>query len=116
MDYYPRRTYSNTHTELIVVFWLVLGICAGRWDMAAAFVLGIPLGGMLMAAGGRRTELGKQTAKMAVEALQTGKVPAHHVMAGGIITVNTETAAALGLDHSVFSTMANTVKEVTTGE
>ena len=61
-------------------------------------------------------ELGKQTAKMAVEALQTGKVPAHHVMAGGIITVNTETAAALELDYSVFSTMANTVKEVTTGE
>lgn len=46
---------------VLAVLWLVLGICAGRWDMAAAFVLGIPLGGMLMAAGGRRTELGKQT-------------------------------------------------------
>ena len=35
-------------------------------------------------------------------------------MEGGIITVNTETASALGLDYSVFSDMANTVKEVTT--
>ena len=32
----------------------------------------------------------------------------------GIITVNTDTAAALGIDYSVFSTMANTVVEVTT--
>ena len=37
-------------------------------------------------------------------------------MDGGIITVNTETAKALGLDYSVFSDMANTVVEVTTAE
>ena len=35
-------------------------------------------------------------------------------MDGGIITVNTETAAALNIDYSVFSTMANTVVEVAT--
>ena len=35
-------------------------------------------------------------------------------MDGGIITVNTETADALGIDYSVFNTMANTVVEVTT--
>ena len=32
----------------------------------------------------------------------------------GIITVNTDTAKVLGLDYSVFSSMAGTVKEVTT--
>ena len=36
-------------------------------------------------------------------------------MDGGIITVNTETAAALGLNYAVYSSMANTVVEVTTG-
>ena len=34
----------------------------------------------------------------------------------GIITVNTDTAKATGIDYSVFATMANTVKEVVTGE
>jgi hypothetical protein len=37
-------------------------------------------------------------------------------MEGGIITVNKDAAAAAGLDYSAFSDMANTVKEVTTGE
>jgi putative ABC transport system substrate-binding protein len=37
-------------------------------------------------------------------------------MDGGIITVNTETAAALNLDYSVFSSMANTIVEVVTAE
>jgi hypothetical protein len=37
-------------------------------------------------------------------------------MEGGIITVNTDTAKATGIDYSVFATMANTVKEVVTGE
>ena len=46
--------------------------------------------------------------------LQTGKVPAYQVVSGGIIAVNTDTAAALQLDYSVFSGMAGTVKELTT--
>ena len=58
-------------------------------------------------------ELGAYTADMALDILSGGKVPEYHVMEGGIITVNTETASALGLDYSVFSDMANTVKEVT---
>ena len=62
------------------------------------------------------TELGTYTADMAFDILQGGTVPAFHVMDGGIITVNTDTAAALGIDYSVFSTMANTVVEVTTAE
>ena len=60
------------------------------------------------------TELGTYTADMAFDILTGGAVPEYHVMDGGIITVNTDTAKALGLDYSVFSTMANTVVEVTT--
>ena len=60
------------------------------------------------------TELGAYTADMAFDILTGGAVPEYHVMDGGIITVNTDTAAALGIDYSVFSTMANTVVEVTT--
>ena len=60
------------------------------------------------------TELGTYTADMAFDILTGGPVPEYHVMDGGIITVNTDTAAALGIDYSVFGTMANTVVEVTT--
>lgn len=60
------------------------------------------------------TELGAYTADMAFDILNGGTVPEFHVMDGGIITVNTDTAKALGLDYSVFGTMANTVVEVTT--
>ena len=62
------------------------------------------------------TELGTYTADMAFDILTGGAVPEFHVMDGGIITVNTETADALGIDYSVFNTMANTVVEVTTAE
>ena len=62
------------------------------------------------------TELGTYTADMAFDILQGGAVPEFHVMDGGIITVNTDTATTLGIDYSVFSTMANTVVEVTTAE
>ena len=61
------------------------------------------------------TELGTYTADMAMDILLGGAVPEFHVM-GGIITVNTETAAILGIDYSVFASMANTVVEVKTGE
>ena len=62
------------------------------------------------------TELGTYTADMAFDILTGGAVPEYHIMDGGIITVNTDTAKALGIDYSVFSTMANTVVEVTTAE
>ena len=62
------------------------------------------------------TELGTYTAGMAVDILLGGAVPEFHIMDGGIITVNTETAAALDIDYAVFSQMANTVVEVTTAQ
>ncbi len=69
--------------------------------------------GAFTTCGVNYTELGTKTADMAMDILLGGAVPEFHVMEGGIITVNTDTAAALGLDYSVFSTMANTVVEVT---
>ena len=72
--------------------------------------------GAFATCGVNYTELGTYTAEMALGILNGGDVPAFHVMDGGIITVNTETSAALGLDYSVFAEMANTVVEVTTGE
>ena len=53
---------------------------------------------------------------MALDILETGVVPAYHIMDGGIITVNTETAAALGIDYSAFNDLAGQVVEVTTTE
>ena len=69
--------------------------------------------GAFTTCGVNYTELGAYTAEMAVDILLGGEIPAYKVMDGGIITVNTETAAVLGIDYSVFSTMANTVVEVT---
>jgi len=71
--------------------------------------------GAFTTCGVNYTELGTYTAKMAIDILNGGEVPEFHVMDGGIITVNTDTASALGLDYSAFSSMANTVTEVTTG-
>ncbi len=70
--------------------------------------------GAFTTCGVNYSELGAYTADMAVDILLGGEVPEYHVMDGGIITVNTDTAKVLGLDYSVFSTMAGTVKEVTT--
>ena len=74
------------------------------------------LSGAFTTCGVNYTELGTKVADIAFDILQGGEVGDFHVMDGGIITVNTETAAAIGIDYSVFSTMANTVNEVTTAE
>src|SRR5699024_9660715 len=70
--------------------------------------------GAFATCGVNYTDLGTYTADMALDILETGTVPEYHVMDGGIITVNTETAAALGIDYSAFSEMASQVVEVTT--
>ena len=73
------------------------------------------LSGAFTTCGVNYTELGTKTADMAFDILMGGAIGDYHVMEGGIITVNTETAAVLGIDYSVFAQMANTVNEVTTG-
>ena len=72
--------------------------------------------GSFATCGVNYTELGTYAASMAMDILLGGSVPEFHVMEGGIITVNTDTAKALNLDCSVFNSMANTVIPVTTAK
>ena len=69
--------------------------------------------GAFATCGVNYTELGTYTGQMAIDILNGGAVPEYHVMDGGIITVNTDTAAALNIDYTVFDTMANTISLVT---
>ena len=72
--------------------------------------------GAFTTSGVNYTDLGTYTADMTVDILLGGAIPEYHVMDGGIITVNTDTAAKLGIDYSVFKAMAGSVVEVTTAE
>ena len=69
--------------------------------------------GSFATCGVNYTELGTYAAQMAMTVLLTGNVPEYHVMEGGIVTVNTTTADALGLDYTVFNSFANTVNAIT---
>ena len=62
------------------------------------------------------TLLGAETADLAYEMLTNGMEGKedYYLSQGGIITVNTETAAAMNLDYSVFSDMGEVVEVVTT--
>ena len=64
------------------------------------------------------TDLGAQTADLAYEAMTQGMdaMEDYYLASGGIITVNTETAEALGLDYSVFESMGEVVPVTTTLE
>jgi len=70
--------------------------------------------GAFTTCGVNYTELGTKSADIAFDILMGGEIGEFVVMDGGIITVNTDTAAAIGVDYEVFSTMANTVNAVTT--
>ena len=70
--------------------------------------------GAFATCGVNYTELGTYAAQMAMDILAGGEIPEFHVMDGGIITVNVSVADALGLDHSVFNSMAGTVQAVIT--
>lgn len=75
------------------------------------------LSGAFTTCGVNYTELGTKVGDMAFDILMGGQISSDfHVMDGGIITVNTETAKLVGVDYSCFASMANTVKEVVTGE
>ena len=62
------------------------------------------------------TDLGAQTADLAYQAMTGGMsgMEDFYQVAGGIITVNTETAEGLGLDYSVFESMGTLVPVTTT--
>jgi putative ABC transport system substrate-binding protein len=71
--------------------------------------------GAFATCGVNYTDLGTKTADLAFTAMKDGmaNMEDFYLMDGGIITVNTETAATLSADYSVFSDMG-TVVEVTT--
>ncbi len=72
--------------------------------------------GAFATCGVNYTELGTYTAQLAMDVLLGGEIPEFHVMDGGIITVNGDTAAKLGVDISPLETMAGTFETVATGE
>ena len=65
--------------------------------------------GSFVTCGVNYSELGAYAARMAMDIALGGAFPDHHVMEGGIITYNTETATKLGIDCNIFHSMANTV-------
>lgn len=73
--------------------------------------------GAFATCGVNYTDLGTQTADLAYTAMTEGMdgLEDYYVTEGGIITVNTETAAALGIDASVFDSLGS-VTEVQTTE
>ena len=79
--------------------------------------------GAFATCGVNYSELGTYTADMVLDILESGNVPEYHVMDGGIITVNTETAAALGFEgdkldalKEAFKPYCTEIVEVTTAE
>lgn len=77
------------------------------------------LNGAFCGYGVNYVELGTKTADMAVEVLVSGANPAEtpvQTLDRGIVMVNTETAAAIGLDYSMFADMCDKVVETVTAE
>jgi len=74
--------------------------------------------GAFATCGVNYTDLGRRTAELAFEAMTAGMeaMEDYYLMEGGIITVNTETAAAMGLDYSAFGEMGTLVEVTTTEE
>lgn len=74
--------------------------------------------GAFATCGVNYTDLGTETADLAFRAVFEGVdgLEDYYLSEGGIITVNTETAAVLGLDYSVFKDMGEIVEVQTTEE
>ncbi len=71
--------------------------------------------GAFATCGVNYTELGRKSAELAMRAVAGEALEDYYLMDGGIITVNTETAAMLGADYSAFAGMGEIV-EVTTSK
>lgn len=74
--------------------------------------------GAFATCGVNYTTLGAETADLAYTAITEGLdgLDDYYTTEGGIITVNTETAAILGIDYSVFNDMGEVVEVQTTAE
>ncbi len=74
--------------------------------------------GAFATCGVNYTDLGTRTADIAFQAMTEGMdgLEDYYLMDGGIITVNTDTAAAAGADYSAFAGMGELVEVVTSEE
>lgn len=74
--------------------------------------------GAFVTCGVNYTDLGAQTADLAYQAVTEGmaELEDFYKVAGGIITVNTETADLLGIDPAVFAQLGELVEVVTSAE
>lgn len=74
--------------------------------------------GAFVTCGVNYTDLGTETADLAYQAMTEGmdEMEDYYLMDGGVITVNTDTAATLGIDYSVFNEMGEVVEVTTTEE
>ena len=74
--------------------------------------------GAFATCGVNYTDLGKRTADLAYQAVTEGLdgLDGYYMVDGGIITVNTETAAALGVDYSMFAGLGELVEVTTTAD
>ena len=72
--------------------------------------------GAFATCGVNYTDVGRKTADYAYQAITQGMdgMEDFYLMDGGIITVNTETAAAMDIDYSMFSSMGTLVEVQTT--
>lgn len=72
--------------------------------------------GAFATCGVNYTDLGSKTADLAFDAITKGMkdMDDYYLMDGGVITVNTETAATLKIDYSVFKDMGEVVEVQTT--
>lgn len=77
------------------------------------------LNGAFCGYGVNYEELGTATADMVVDVLVNGAKPADtavKTLDNGIVTVNTETAEAIGLDYSMFADLCSELKEIQTAQ
>lgn len=77
------------------------------------------LNGAFCGYGVNYVTLGTATADIVVDVLVNGASPAStavQIMSSGIVTVNTETADAIGLDYQAFADLCEELKETTTME
>ena len=72
--------------------------------------------GAYITCGVNYTDLGTETADLAYRAITEGmdEMVDYHLMDGGVITVNTETAKTLGMDYSILKDLGEIVEVQTT--
>lgn len=108
-------TDNNVMTAELAIYEKFIDAGVPHYCGADSFALN----GAFLGYGVNYAQLGTATADMVVEILVKGADPASTavvMMDNGIATVNTETAAAIGLDYSMFSDMCTDLVEIQTAE